>query len=70
MNTEVTLGVQVYRTHGNDYFRLLIPKRISNLLGLQRDDKVSIQIMEVIRDGSPIVIPGELNLDGEEKTTY
>ena len=66
----LTLKVQEYRTHNNNYYRLLIPKKTSSHLGLQRDDKVSIQIKEVIRDGSPIVMPGELNLDGEEKPTY
>ena len=66
----LTLKVQEYRTHSNNYYRLLLPKKTSNYLTLQRDDEVSIQILEVIRDGSSIVMPGELNLDGEEKTTY
>ena len=68
---ELVLGVSKIRTHGNNYYRILIPKRISNLLGLQQDDKVRIQINEIIRNGSPLVIPDlELNLDGEDRQTY
>lgn len=64
---ELTLGVKEYRAHGKPYYRLLIPKKISNHLGLQKDDKVCIQFKEIIRNGSQIVIPEEINLDGKKR---
>jgi len=46
---EIVLEPKVFYSKNNKYFRLNIPKEVSNKLDLKEGDKILIKIMRVIR---------------------
>jgi bifunctional DNA-binding transcriptional regulator/antitoxin component of YhaV-PrlF toxin-antitoxin module len=51
---ETVLEIRESKARGLTYYRLLIPKKLSNLLRLQKGDAVQLKIEAVKRDGKII----------------
>jgi len=46
---ELLLETKAYKSKGITYFRIHLPKRVSNALGLREGDKVLIEFKEIRR---------------------
>jgi len=49
---ELLLEVKVYHVNSTPYYRLLLPKRISDRLGLQKGDMLQLELKRVTRQGT------------------
>jgi len=47
--TEYVLALKVVKIKGNKYWRIDIPKRISNQWGLREGDKLRVEVKEILR---------------------
>ena len=47
--TEYILACKVVKIKGNRYWRIDIPKRISNQWGLREGDKLRVEVKEILR---------------------
>jgi hypothetical protein len=57
----VVLTVSEIRVKGYPYYRLNLPKDVSNALKLQKGDTITVDVKAVKRDGQIIYTAGEAN---------
>jgi len=52
---EIVLDVSQWRRGSLTYYRILIPKKMSDALGLTRGSKIKVEVKEVLNSKSNIV---------------